>query len=91
VWIVSLEIDDQILDKIVVKRAVSFQEVEEACYGPHVGRRGRDGVSLLYGRSAAGRYLVVVLAPRGRGVWVVVTARDMTPSERRGFHGAGGI
>lgn len=88
-WIVSLEIDDQILEKFV-KHGVSFQEVEDACYGPHVGRHGRDGLSLLYGQSGAGRYLVVVLAPRGRGVWAVVTARDMTPSERRGYHAARG-
>jgi uncharacterized protein len=80
----ALEIDDDILDKIEAKHGVAFDEVEEACYEPgrHV-RRGRDGLYLLFSQTYAGRYLLVVLADRGRGVWQVVTARQMTEQERR--------
>ena len=46
---------------------------------------GRDGATLLFGQTRAGRYLLVVLATSGDGRWHVVTARTMTDSERRIF------
>ncbi len=80
----SLEIDDHILDKIESKHSVSFQEVEEACLSEnrHV-RRGREGLYKLFGQTATGRYVLVVLANLGRGSWKIVTAREMTDNERR--------
>ncbi len=80
----SLEIDDHILDKIESKHSVSFQEVEEACLSEnrHV-RRGREGLYKLFGQTAAGRYVLLVLANLGRGSWKIVTAREMTDNERR--------
>ncbi len=80
----SLEIDDHILDKIESKHGVSFQEVEEACLsdGRHV-RRGREGLYKLFSQTENGRYILVVLVNLGRGTWKVVTAREMTDSERR--------
>ena len=80
----SLEIDDQILDKIESKHGVSFEEVEEACLSEarHV-RRGKEGLYKLFSQTAAGRYILVVLVNLGRGVWKIVTAREMTDSERR--------
>lgn len=85
-WIDALEIDDVVLEKIEVKHAVSVDEVEEVCLGDdrHV-RRGRDGLYKVFGRTAGGRYLLVVLAGLGGGVWRVVTARRMTDDERRLF------
>ena len=80
----SLEIDDHILDKIESKHAVSFQEVEEACLSEsrHV-RRGKERLYKLFNQTENGRYILVVLVNLGRGVWEVVTAREMTDSERR--------
>ncbi len=80
----SLEIDDHILDKIESKHGVSFEEVEEACLSEkrHV-RRSREGLYKLFSQTAAGRYVLVVLVNLGRGVWKVVTAREMTDSEKR--------
>lgn len=80
----ALEIDDHILDKIESKHGVEFLEVEEACYSEdrHV-RRGREGLYQLFGQTDDGRYLFVVLADRGSGVWKVATAREMTDRERR--------
>jgi uncharacterized DUF497 family protein len=87
----DLVISDAVREKLTVKHALSFEEVEEVClYAPaasHLWREGREGTALLYGRTFAGRYLVVVvLSPKGDGVWRVVTARDMTGHERRGYH-----
>jgi hypothetical protein len=80
----SLEIDDHILDKIESKHDISFAEVEEACLSEkrHV-RRSREGLYKLFSQTVAGRYILVVLVNLGRGCWKIVTAREMTDSERR--------
>lgn len=79
-----LEIDDHILDKIESKHGVSLDEVEQACLSEkrHV-RRSREGLYKLFSQTAAGRYVLVVLANVGRGTWKIVTARQMTDNERR--------
>ena len=45
--------------------------------------RGRGETTLVTGRTHTGRRLLVVLAPADDGAAAVVTARDLTPSERR--------
>lgn len=81
----ELEITDEILDKIERTHGVTFDEVENACLNEasHHRRRMREGLTLLYCRTVGGRYLPVVLAPRGDLVWAVVTARDLNAAERR--------
>lgn len=80
----SLEVDDHILEKMEAKHGVAFSEVEEACLSErrHV-RKGREGLYKVFAQSEAGRYLLVVLVNLGGGNWRVVTAREMTDSERR--------
>jgi len=87
----SLEIDDHILDKIESKHDISFAEVEEACLSEkrHV-RRSREGLYKLFSQTVAGRYILVVLVNLGRGCWKIVTAREMTDSERRLYSKATG-
>ncbi|SDX87426.1 hypothetical protein SAMN05216215_1016124 [Saccharopolyspora shandongensis] len=48
-----------------------------------------DEVELLFGRTHAGRYLLVVLSDGMDGRWYVVTAREMTHRERRTFRRKG--
>jgi hypothetical protein len=80
----SLEIDDHILAKIESKHHISFTEVEDVCLSDrrHI-RRGREGLYKVFGQTTAGRYVLAVLVNLGRGDWKVVTAREMTDSERR--------
>lgn len=87
----SLEVDDHILDKIEAKHAITFYEVEDACLSErrHV-RRGREGLYKVFSETLAGRYILVVLVNLGRGNWKIVTARDMTTSERRLYNKATG-
>ena len=87
----SLEIDDLVLDKIESKHGVTFEEVEEACLSEkrHV-RRSREGLYKLFSQTAAVRYILVVLVNLGRGCWKIVTAREMTDSERRLYSKATG-
>jgi len=64
-------------------------EVEEVLAGSPVWRRGRKhpetGRKSLYvlGKTEGGRYLFVVLSPRGRGRARCVTAMDMDEKARR--------
>jgi uncharacterized protein len=83
-YIESLEIDDQILDKIESKHGITFSEVEEACLSDkrHV-RKGKEGLYKLFSQTDAGRYILVVLLNLGDSNWKVVTAREMTDSERQ--------
>ncbi len=83
-YIESLEIDDHILDKIESKHSIIFSEVEEACLSDrrHV-RKGKEGLYKLFSQTDAGRYILVVLIKLGNGSWKIVTAREMTDSERQ--------
>ena len=80
----ALEIDEHILDKIESKHGVSFQEAEEACLSEvrHV-RKSRDELYKVFSQTNSGRYILVVLVNLGEGIWKIVTARDMTDSERQ--------
>lgn len=76
----------------IAKHFVTPEEVEEAVYddpGRVIQRLKaaeydpRRMVYRLLGRTEAGRYLAVIFIYKGRGRAYLVTARDMTPAERR--------
>lgn len=74
----------------IAEHAIDPEEVEEICFGrPFVQRAKSFGKNLVYyvlGQTTAGRYLfcVVIQFPDGRGF--PVTARPMTPKEKRRFN-----
>jgi uncharacterized DUF497 family protein len=91
VRIEALEISDTVLEKIESKHGVTFEECEEAVQsGERHVRRGRDGLYKTFSRTAAGRYVLVVLAAREAGLFAIVTARDMSETERRLYRRAKG-
>jgi len=61
---------------------VSVEGAEEVVFGTPVILRTRQGRYLLVGQTEAGRYLSVVVARSGPGVYSLVTARDADASER---------
>lgn len=64
---------------------VTLDEVREALLErPYWSAPGRDGTTLVYGQTYAGRYLLVVALDEG-GEAFVVTARDMTDAEKKTF------
>lgn len=67
----------------VEQHGISVEEVEEVCQTDYWIRRGRRRRYLAYGQTESGRYLLVVLKPESGGKFKVITARDMTDSERR--------
>jgi len=65
--------------------ASTLDEVREAILErPYWTVPGRDGTTLVYGRTHAGRYLLVVAIAAGEEAFVI-TARDMTEAEKKTF------
>lgn len=70
----------------IARHGVVPVEVEQVLYSrPRLVAAGREEVTLVFGTTDAGRHLVVALADAEDGRLFVVTARDMTDSERRTF------
>ena len=74
---------EHIADKIEKKHHVAPEEVEEVFKAvPHF-RIGIRGTYTAYGQTFAGRYLFVVFVMEGATTARILTARDMTDSERK--------
>jgi uncharacterized DUF497 family protein len=73
----------------IARHAVTPEEVEEVCFGRSLVQRGKsEGENPVYyvlGQTEAGRYLlcVIIQVPDGNGY--PVTARLMTPKEKRRY------
>ena len=71
----------------IARHDVDPSEAEVVCRSHPLVVRGRRGCYLAYGRNADGRYLLIVLRSLGGGTIRIITARDMTPRERRFYQG----
>lgn len=71
------------------KHRVTRDEVEEACFNEPLVVRGREGCHVVLGQTEAGRYLHVVVVLMNRGRARLITARDVTPQERRYYQRRG--
>jgi len=69
----------------IARHHVSVAEVEEVIFGAPFIRRAREERYHIIGQTQAGRYLTIFVAPRGRGVYSLVTARDADDAERRAY------
>lgn len=70
----------------IARHNVSQHEVEEVCYSNPDVTKARNKTLRIIGHTYSGRFLTFFLAPRGRGRYFVVTAREATEAERRRFH-----
>lgn len=73
---------DEANQRHLTRHQVEPEEAEEIFVGRVYLRRSYSGRYLAYGRTLDGRYLLVVFELQGTTVRVV-TARDMTPKEKR--------
>ena len=74
----------------IARHQVAPHEVEEVLYGrPRYVVTGRAGTRLVFGSTAAGRLLLVVVAEAPDGGVTIVTARSMTDTESRTFRRKG--
>jgi hypothetical protein len=65
---------------------VAASEVEDVLFSrPRWIAKGREGTTLVFGSTTAGRPLLIVTVNDGGGVALVVTAREMTEQEKRTF------
>lgn len=84
---------NQFVEKLAVKHNVSTDEVEEVLFGnPFVrlwqkGETAGEDLYLAYGRTDAGRYLVVFFIRKPQNMALPISAREMTNSERRYYNG----
>ena len=84
-FISRLEWDDYRVEHIARHRVEPY-EVWEVCEDPlHLAHREGRGRYRLYGQTAEGRYLFVVLEHIEGTVYKPITARDMTDAEKRNY------
>ena len=68
------------------KHRVATAEAEEAAYFTRLVAKGRGkGVYEIFGRTEAGRYLLVVVRLLGKGAAKLITARSMTATEQQRY------
>ena len=79
---------DEQNEEHIARHGVTPEEVREVCESQPLVRRGRTNRLTVYGRTSSGQYLLVVLEPPAGGAFYVVTAREMSRSERRRYTGA---
>ena len=77
---------DHIVDKIERKHRVSPDEVEEMFRSELHVRAGAAGTYRAYGRTLVGRYLFAVFVMEESATARIITAREMTNSERKLYH-----
>jgi len=68
--------------KHIARHHLTPDEVEEV-FLDAIFRKGRESRLIVYGISNVGRYIFIVAAIKPGGLIRVITARDMTKSERR--------
>ena len=74
----------------IARHGVTPQEVQQSLYTrPRWITPGRSDTTLVYAMTDAARHLLIVIAPALDGGVYVVTARDLTDSERRTFRRKG--
>ena len=80
---------EDIIEKINRKHNVTQEEVMEVLNNKpsfrwvEKGHRKGEDVYAALGQTNEGRYLIVFFVYKGKGKALIVTARDMTKSERR--------
>lgn len=67
----------------IARHHVRVEEVEEVVAGTPFITHTRQRLYRVIGQTDAGRYLTVIVGPRGGGVYGLVTARDADDAERR--------
>lgn len=81
----------EIMQKLIWKHDVQAYEVEEALNNhPRIkfvskGKVQDEDLYAAYGQTDAGRYLIVLYLKKKNGQALVISARDMTATERKSY------
>jgi uncharacterized protein len=82
---------DDIVDKLASKHQVNQDEVREVLLDrPHFrfvekGHRSEENVYAALGQTESGRYLILFFVRERDGRAIILSARDMTPGERKKY------
>jgi hypothetical protein len=79
--------DEETIEHIWERHHLRIEEVDEAFHDPealihHTGKYGRQ---VVYGKTGGGRYLIIIVEFKSRQSALLVTARQMTDSEKRRY------
>jgi len=83
---------DVFAEKLAERHGVQTDEVEDVLFsGPHVrkaqkGRVKGEDLYAAYGQTSGGRYLIVFFIHKPPAAGLPISAREMTPSERRYYN-----
>jgi uncharacterized protein len=83
---------ERFVEKLADKHDVFIEEAEEILFSsPHVrmaekGRIKGENMYAAYGQTETGRYLIVFFIRKRRSAALPISARDMTPAERRYYN-----
>ena len=80
----ELQWDDENVEHIA-RHNVNPQEVEDVCVGLHISEREGEKRYILSGKTAAGRYLNVVVERVGKGLFRSITAFEMSENYKRRY------
>ena len=84
--IVTLKCDEEAEEHIWTRHHVAVVEIEQAAHNHALIVRGRGrGLYEVYGRTDAGRLLMIAVRCLSQGAAKVITAREMSGAERRRF------
>ena len=70
----------------VAEHHVTPPEAEEACYNKPLIFRSRLERYFVLGRTDDGRYLTVIIVLKNKSIVRVITARNMSDTERQRFY-----
>lgn len=82
---------DKFVDKIIQKHNVYPEEVEEVLFSKPLIKRLENGdvrgedLFIAFGRSKEGRYLTVLFVRKRNKRALIISAREMTKRERKGY------
>lgn len=80
----SLDWDDENIEHIA-RHNVNPQEVEDVCFGTHIGEGEGTQRYILSGQSSNGRYLNVVVERIGKRLFRPITAFEMSENYKRRY------
>lgn len=69
----------------IQRHRISQDEVEEVCYSRHFAVKSGRSKMALWGQTADGRYLLVILVVEEYGDFYPISARDMEEKEKRNY------
>lgn len=70
----------------IARHDVTPDEVEDVCHGDYITSQTYGGRIRVVGLTSTGRMLAIILAPREKGAYYIVTAHNANTGEQQRYH-----